>query len=169
MYEESFQMPFLARWPAAIPAGGIVDTIASNVDFAPTFLDVAGEPVPTYMQGRSLAGVLKGRPPADWPTIAYHRYWMHRDEYHNAYAHYGIRDRRYKLIYWYNQGFGLAGTQPGGEPPEWEFFDCEADPLELFNVHADPKYAPEVARMTKLLEAKMAEIGDEPAHARGHA
>ncbi|MBI1245420.1 MAG: sulfatase-like hydrolase/transferase [Alphaproteobacteria bacterium] len=165
MYEESFQMPFLARFPAEIPPGGVVDAIASNVDFAPTFLDVAGLPVPSYMQGRSMRAVLKGQTPAGWPEIAYHRYWMHRDEYHNAYAHYGIRDRRYKLIYWYNQGFGLAGTQAGGEPPEWEFFDCEADPLELFNVHADPKYATEVARMTRLLETKMAEIGDEPAHA----
>jgi len=164
MYEESFQMPFLARFPAEIAPGAVCDDIASNVDFAPTFLDLAGLPVPGYMQGRSLRPVLRGATPPDWPEIAYHRYWMHRDEYHDAYAHYGIRDRRFKLIYWYNQGLGLAGTQPGGEAPEWEFFDCEADPLELFNAHAEPRYAAEVARMTRLLERKMAEIGDVPCH-----
>jgi arylsulfatase A-like enzyme len=164
MYEESFQMPFLVRFPAEIKAGTVCDDIASNVDFAPTFLDLAGLPVPSYMQGRSLRPMLQGRTPADWPTIAYHRYWMHRDEYHNAYAHYGIRDRRFKLIYWYNQGLGLVGTLPGGEPPEWEFFDCEADPLELFNAYAEPRLAGEVARMKDLLERKMQEIGDDMLH-----
>ncbi len=164
MYEESFQMPFLARFPAEIKAGTVCDDIASNVDFAPTFLDLAGLPVPSYMQGRSLRPMLQGRTPADWPTIAYHRYWMHRDEYHNAYAHYGIRDRRFKLIYWYNQGLGLAGTLPGGEPPEWEFFDCEADPLELFNAYGEPRLAGEVARMKGLLERRMLEIGDDMLH-----
>lgn len=167
MYEESFQMPFLARFPAEIPAGTVSNDIFNNVDFAPTWLDLAGLPVPSYMQGRSIRPIWRGKAPADWPQHAYHRYWMHRDEFHNAYAHYGIRDHRYKLIYWYNQGFGLAGTLPGGEMPEWEFFDCEKDPLELFNVHADPAYKAEVARMTKLLEAKMAEIGDVPAHKMG--
>ena len=90
---------------------------------------------------------------------------MHRDPDHNAYAHYGIRDQRYKLIYWYNEGYDLPGTRDGGEDREWELFDCERDPLELFNVHADPEYAEVVARMTALLDAKMAEIGDVPEHA----
>ncbi len=167
MYEESFQMPFLARYPAEIPAGTVSNDIFNNVDFAPTWLDLAGLPVPSYMQGRSIRPIWRGKAPADWPQHAYHRYWMHRDEFHNAYAHYGIRDHRYKLIYWYNQGYGLAGTQAGGETPEWEFFDCEKDPLELFNLHADPAYKAEIARMTKLLEVKMAEIGDVPAHTMG--
>jgi arylsulfatase A-like enzyme len=167
MYEESFQMPFLARYPAEIPAGTVSNDIFNNVDFAPTWLDLAGLTVPSYMQGRSIRPIWRGKAPADWPQHAYHRYWMHRDEFHNAYAHYGIRDHRYKLIYWYNQGYGLAGTQAGGETPEWEFFDCEKDPLELFNLHADPAYKAEIARMTKLLESKMAEIGDVPAHEIG--
>jgi arylsulfatase A-like enzyme len=135
------------------------------------------------MQGRSIVPVLRGEVSgkssgevsgevsdagrAGWPDIVYHRYWMHRDEFHNAYAHYGIRDARYKLIHWYNEGLGLAGTLPGGEPPEWEFFDCESDPLELINRYDDPACAAEVARMTRRLEDKMAEIGDVPRHAVG--
>lgn len=169
MYEQSFQMPFVARHPRRIAAGSICKAIASNVDFAPTFLDLAGLTVPSYMQGRSLMPVFAGEAPPDWPDVAYHRYWMHQDEYHNAYAHYGIRDHRYKLIYWYNQGYGLPGTQPGGQAPEWELFDCEKDPLELFNCWAEPPYQDVVRRLTQRLEAKMAEIGDEPAHLRGGA
>ncbi len=164
MYEQSFQMPFVARWPREIAPGGVRTAIASNVDFAPTFLDLAGTAVPSYMQGRSLRGLLRGELPADWPQVAYHRYWMHQDEYHNAYAHYGIRDHRYKLIYWYNQGLGARGSQPGGQSPEWELFDCEKDPLELFNCWAEPAYREVVRRMTALLEQKMLEIGDTPAH-----
>ncbi|NDY93803.1 sulfatase [Ideonella sp. TBM-1] len=164
MYEESFQMPFVARYPRLIPAGTVSADIASNVDFAPTFLDLAGLRVPSYMQGRSLRPLLADATPADWPQVAYHRYWMHRDAIHDAYAHYGIRNQRYKLIYWYNQGLGMPGAHPGGEAPEWEFFDCEKDPLELLNCHADPRYQDEVAHMTRLLEEKMAEIGDDPVH-----
>lgn len=164
MYEESFQMPFLVRLPREIQPGSVCNDLISNVDFAPTFLDLAGVPVPSYMQGRSVRPLLQGQTPSDWPGVAYHRYWMHQDEFHNAYAHYGIRDQRYKLIYWYNQGLGLPGTQGGGQAPEWEFFDCEKDPLELFNCYRDPAYQAQVARMTTLLENKMLEIGDDMLH-----
>lgn len=164
MYEESFQMPFLARFPKTITAGSICKNMACNVDFAPTFLDMAGLTIPTYMQGKSLRPLLSGAPPKDWPETAYHRYWMHRDPDHNAYAHYGIRNQRYKLIYWYNDGFGLPGTNHGGEDREWELFDCEADPLELMNLYSEPDYKGVVQMMTYELESKMAEIGDTPAH-----
>jgi len=163
IYEESLQMPLLVRYPRAFGAG-VSDAIVTNVDFAPTFLDYAGLPVPSYMQGRSIRPVLEGGTPADWQSVAYHRYWMHKDDIHNAFAHYGIRDQRYKLIYWYNEALGQPGANQGDEAPEWELFDCEEDPFELLNVFHDPARAPVVASMLRQLDAKMAEIGDEPAH-----
>lgn len=166
MYEESFQMPFLIRYPDKIKAGEVCENIICNVDFAPTFLDMAGLTIPSYMQGKSIQPLLKSETPQDWSEIAYHRYWMHRDPDHNAYSHYGIRDQRYKLIYWYNEGYELPGTNHGGEDREWELFDCEKDPLELFNVYHDAAYAEIVKDMTRKLETKMAEIGDEPEHPR---
>ncbi|KAE8330211.1 alkaline-phosphatase-like protein [Aspergillus sergii] len=166
MYEESFQMPLLIRYPREITAGTICDDIICNVDFAPTFLDFAGLRVPTYMQGVSFRSLLQLKTPDDWQQVAYHRYWMHRDIIHEAYAHYGVRDQRYKLIYWYNEDFGLEGTRPGGEEKEWELFDCQDDPLELFNRYHDLEYRQVVERMTKLLDDKMEEIGDEPVHTR---
>ena len=66
MYEESIRMPFLVRWPAGIKPGTKSDAMALNVDFAPTFLDIAGVAAPAEMQGRSLQPVLRGRTPADW-------------------------------------------------------------------------------------------------------
>ncbi|KAF5520405.1 Arylsulfatase [Colletotrichum aenigma] len=167
MCEESFQMPFLIRYPAAIAKGAVCDDIICNVDFAPTFLDFANLPVPSYMQGVSFRELLSGKTPTDWRQIAYHRYWMHNDIIHHAYAHYGVRDQRYKLIYWYNEALDVAGARPGGEKDEeWELFDCEKDPLELFNVYHDPAYAEVVKHMTGLLELKMVQIGDEPVHPR---
>ncbi len=164
MYEESFQMPFLVRYPNEIESGKVCKNVICNVDFAATFLDLASLAIPSYMQGNSFRPLLNGTASSDWPDIAYHRYWMHRDPDHNAYSHYGIRNQRYKLIYWYNEGYGLPGTNHGGEDREWELFDCEEDPLELFNVYTDASYQGVVADMTALLDKKMAEIGDEPEH-----
>ncbi|CRK42201.1 hypothetical protein BN1723_018980, partial [Verticillium longisporum] len=165
MYEESFQMPFLIRHPAEIARGSVCDDIICNVDFAPTFLDFAKLIRPSYMQGESFRPLLQGRTPSDWQQIAYHRYWMHNDVIHQAYAHYGVRDQRYKLIYWYNEPLDVAGARPGAaDEKEWELFDCEKDPLELFNVYHEKEYQSVVTAMTKLLELKMAQIGDDPVH-----
>ena len=164
MYEESLQMPFLARFPAEVEASTICQEIACNVDFAPTFLDFAELPIPTYMQGVSLRPLLNQLDSENWQKVAYHRYWMHKDPDHNAYSHYGIRTQRYKLIYWYNDGFDLPGTNHGGEDKEWELFDCKKDPLELFNIYMEPEYLEIVSELTLLLEKKMLEIGDDPAH-----
>ena len=157
-------MPFLIRYPKAIAAGTVSKAIATNVDFAPTFLDYADAPVPSYMQGHSMRPLLEDRLGPDWQTSAYHRYWMHKDEHHYAWAHYGLRNQRYKLIYWYNSALGEPGANEGDEPPEWELFDCEADPLELFNIADDPAHAGTFAAMLRDLDAKMAEIGDIPEH-----
>lgn len=171
MYEESFQMPFLIRYPAEISAGTVCDDIVCNVDFAPTFLDFAGLRVPTYMQGVSFRSLLQGKTPQEWQQVAYHRYWMHKDKIHNAYAHYGVRNQRYKLIYWYNEDFGIEGTtkNEGPEEKEWELFDCEEDPFELFNLYNEPQCKQIRIEMTELLDDKMREIGDEPCHKAGEA
>ncbi|KIY01120.1 uncharacterized protein Z520_02672 [Fonsecaea multimorphosa CBS 102226] len=182
MYEESFQMPFLIQYPALINGqrqGSVCNHLLSNVDFAPTFLDLAGLRTPTYMQGISFGALLRAEEVVEaegsgkeihhgqWSQdVVYHRYWMHRDAVHEAYAHYGCRDQRYKLIYWYNEGFDIEGTREGGQDKEWELFDTDQDPLELFNVYADPHYREIVARMTRLLEEKMEEIGDLIVHPR---
>lgn len=164
VYEESFQMPFLVRCPAGINAGSIIQDIVQNVDFAPTFLDVAGLPIPSYMQGFSFRRVLRGQTPADWQQVACHRYWMHNDDIYHAYTHYGVRDGRYKLIYLYKQGFNLTGTSSGGQDREWELFDTQKDPFELFNVFEEAEYL-DIRRDLKLkLEAKMLAIGDQWVH-----
>jgi N-acetylglucosamine-6-sulfatase len=60
-YEESIRVPLLARYPAAIKEGTIIDRFALNIDIAPTLLDYASVPAPASMQGRSLRPLLERR------------------------------------------------------------------------------------------------------------
>jgi len=140
MYEESLRMPFIVRYPREIKPGSVSDDIASNVDFAETFLDYAGVPIPQDMQGRSLRPVLKGRPPKNWRTSMYYRYWMHGAHF-NVAAHFGVRTKRYKLIYYYGLPLNARGAKRRQTPPEWELFDLKKDPMEMNNVYADAAYA----------------------------
>ena len=68
MFEESLAMPFLVRWPGVIPAGVESQTLIQNIDYAPTFLELAGVEKPRHMQGRSLVPAFKApsKSPADW-------------------------------------------------------------------------------------------------------
>jgi arylsulfatase A-like enzyme len=140
MYEESLRMPFLVRWPAAVKAGTRSDAIALNVDFAPTFLEAAGLPVPPDMQGRSFLPVLRGRTPADWRTSMYYRYY-HDPGHHNTRAHYGVRTRTHKLIYFWKKD-------------QWELFDLTADPHELHNLYGEPGHE----QLTAALKAELVKV-----------
>ncbi|MCP5516182.1 MAG: sulfatase-like hydrolase/transferase [Verrucomicrobiales bacterium] len=129
MFEESLKMPFLIRWPGVIPAGVRSEALIQNIDYAPTFLDVAGVSVPSEIQGRSLVPVLKnaGRPTADWRDAIYYAYYENVAA-HNVPMHDGVRSAHHKLMF-------FPRTR------EWQLFDLEKDPLELRSVHDDPAYA----------------------------
>ncbi|MBL8848281.1 MAG: sulfatase [Planctomycetaceae bacterium] len=162
MYEESLRIPFLVKWPGVTDGGSGSTAIrentdfVSNIDFAETFLDLAGVDVPDDMQGRSLVPVIEGRTPADWRTSFYYQYYEHsskRQWVHNVYKHYGVRTPQHKLIYYY-------------EIDEWELFDLEQDPDELQNVYADPEYAAVVTdlstELTRLREELKVPEDSEP-------
>ena len=147
MYEECLRMPFLVRWPAGIKPGSVAPGMALNVDFAPTFLEAAGLPVPADMQGRSLVPLLRGRTPADWRTSMYYRYY-HDPGDHNTRAHYGVRTTTHKLISFWKTG-------------QWELFDLVNDPGELHNLYGQPGHEQITAELkAELLRLKRA-LGDE--------
>ncbi|HET6574204.1 MAG TPA: sulfatase, partial [Fimbriiglobus sp.] len=66
IFEESLRTPLLVRWPGVTKPGSTNSDLVSNLDFAPTFLEAAGVPVPPDVHGKSLTPVLKGQTPADW-------------------------------------------------------------------------------------------------------
>jgi arylsulfatase A-like enzyme len=128
MYEESLRIPLVMRYPGRIAAGTRNRDLVQNLDFAPTFLDLAGVDVPGDMQGASLRPVLRGATPEDWRQSIYYHYYEY-PAVHAVKRHYGVRTARYKLIHFYH------------DIDAWELFDLKEDPTELNNVYGDPAYA----------------------------
>jgi len=160
MYEESLRMPFIVKYPKEIKPGSVNDDIVLNVDFASLFLDLAEIPTPNDFQGHNFRSLLQGKTPSYWRESMYYRYWMHK-AHHNVYAHYGIRTKRFKLIYYYADALGQAGSIDETYTPEWELFDLEVDPYELNNVYENPAYADVVQELKDELHQLQAEVGDE--------
>ncbi|TWT86024.1 Choline-sulfatase [Posidoniimonas polymericola] len=152
MYEESLKMPLIVKWPGVAKPGSRDRHLVQNLDYAETFLDAAGVKIPADMQGRSLAPLLRGETPNNWRDAIYYHFYEYPGVHMTA-RHYGIRDQRYKLIYFYQQD-------------EWEFYDLEQDPDELTNAYGDPRYAQQIAdmkqRLTQLREHYGDGTGDAP-------
>ena len=160
MYEESLRMPFLVRYPSEVAPGTTSDAIVLNVDFAQTFLDLAGVEPTAPMQGRSLRPLLRGETPPDWRRSMYYRYWMHADSAHRVWAHRGVRTHRHKLIHYYNEPLDQPGAWEEPHPEEWELFDLVADPWELRSLHDDPAHADLLADLRAELARLSDEVGD---------
>ena len=143
MYEESFRTPLLARWPGTIKPGSVNADLVQNIDFAETFLDLAGAPIPGDMQGRSLVPLMKGETPDDWRDSLYYHYYEYPGA-HSVRRHEGVCGQRYKLIRFYGKDV------PDGE--EWELYDLKKDPAEMNNLYGNPEYAAKAAELKQDLQ-----------------
>ncbi len=144
MYEESMRMPFLVRYPRMIRPGTRTDEIINNTDFAPTILELAGLDAPDYMQGRSFVPLLRRRRPSNWPKATYYRYWMHMAHHDNP-AHFGIRTKIYKLIFFYGMNYKQGGPKP--TQPGWELYDMVNDPHEMNNLYNNSRYVAVIRKL----------------------
>jgi len=147
MYEESLKMPFIVRWPGVVKPGSVQTAMALNVDFAPTFMEAAGLPVPAEMQGRSLVALLRGEVPADWRTSMYYRYY-HDPGHHNTRTHYGVRTATHKLIHFWKKD-------------QWELYDLVKDPEELRNLYQEPGQRETIEKLKAELYRLKKEVRDE--------
>ena len=132
MYEESLHTPLLVRWPGVTTPGTRNGDLVSNLDFAETFLDIAGATIPDDMQGGSLVPFLRGRRPDGWRQAHYYHYYEAGG--HGVPIHYGVTDGRYKLIRF-----------PDESLDTWEFFDLQRDPKERTSQYRNPDFARQVA------------------------
>jgi arylsulfatase A-like enzyme len=155
-------MPLLISYPAKMSPGEPFDGLVTNVDIAQTILDAAEVDRHDRMQGRSFWPDLVGQPTEPPADGVYYRYWEHDDVIHKAPAHYGYRTDRYKLIYYYNEGFFLPFTGPFTYPPEWELYDLDADPNELNNVYDNPDYAEIRDELKAAMWREQSRLGDAP-------
>ena len=147
IYEESLRTPLLVQYPGRIKPGTSVTALVQNIDYAPTFLDYAGVPIPSDIQGRSLVRLAEGRPVPDWRDSIYYHYYEYPDS-HAVRPHFGVRNQRYKLARFYG---GLDA---------WEFFDLKADPSEMKNRIGDPAYRSRIEALCAELFRLRRQYGD---------
>ena len=89
----------------------------------------------------------------------YYRYWMHLASHDNP-AHYGVRTKEFKLIFFYGLPLDAKGGKNEPSQPGWELYDLRTDPNEMNNVYGNPKFAGVTKHLkTELLRLKE-ELGD---------
>ena len=147
MYENSLEMPLIIKWPGVTAPGSRNDDLVQNLDYAPTFLDVAGVSIPKDMQGSSLVPLLHGKRPGNWRDAIYYHYFEY-PAIHMVAKHRGVRTDRFKLIHFYQFG-------------EWEFYDLDTDPQEQRNQYDNPVYARQVSALKQRLEELKTQYADD--------
>ena len=164
MYEESLRTPLIVSYPGYTKPGSVCNRLVQNIDYAPTFLALAGVQQPKDMPGRSLVPVLNnGDNVKNWRQSIYYHYYDY-PTYHMVRKHDGVRTERYKLIHFYGKGGldavsenkyqNVPGTREYGtmkglesigyfEPKDeavdyCELYDLQADPHEQNNIFGKP-------------------------------
>lgn len=185
MYEESLRTPLLIAYPGHIQPGTVCNKLVQNIDYAPTFLDLAGVSKPKELPGRSLTPLFKaGDKVKGWRNSIYYHYYDY-PTYHMVRKHDGVRTDRYKLIHFYGAGSLDAvkenkyqrqpGTREHGcmtylnslgyfEPKDSavnynELYDLQADPHELNNLYGKPGYEKITKQLQKQLNDYRKSIG----------
>lgn len=122
LYEPSIRVPLIVRGPG-VTAGLRLSQPVSNVDLAPTIVDIAGATAGRAMDGRSLLPLLRD------PSLRYGRDLLiegpGKDAASRSFT--ALRTPRYKY----------AEYATG----ERELYDLARDLYELYSLHADPGYA----------------------------
>lgn len=133
-YEASIRVPLIVHGPETVGPGRAVDTLARNIDIAPTILGLAGVEPPADYEGRDLiAADASGE---DVPLV-YEYYWEFN--YPQTPSTFALREGRFKYI----QYHGVWDTE--------ELFDIKADPDELHNLVDDPAHLDTLVRMRAAL------------------
>ncbi len=148
MYEESLSTPLVMRLPDGFKRRGEVSEMVQNIDYAPTFLELAGVEVPEDIQGRSLLPLLREeKAPRKWRSSIYYHFYEYPAE-HMVKRHYGVRTERYKLIHFYN------------DIDTWELYDLKADPSELNNLYGRPGTETVTKKLLRELKTLQEEYDD---------
>lgn len=176
MYEESMRTPLIISWPGHIAPGTRCSQLVQNIDFAPTFLSVAGIKKPNYMPGLSLEPLFVRGTAEKWRKSLYYHYYDY-PTFHLVRKHDGVRTERYKLIHFYGKGgkrgaaenkymlqqgtnenrvfHYLENTEyfPKNSPDVdyYELYDLQSDPHELNNIYGKTGYEQITRKLTKEL------------------
>lgn len=132
LYEGGIRMPMIACWPGMIGEGRTSDLQSAFWDVLPTFCELAGEPVPSEIDGISFLPELLGQPQAARHDYLY---WEFHENPMQA-----VREGRWKAIRTYN----------ADKTTRIELYDLDADPAEKHDVAA--AHPDVVARLAALMD-----------------
>ncbi|OIN60382.1 sulfatase family protein [Arsenicibacter rosenii] len=149
IYEESLKTPFVIRYPGVIKPGTQVRHVVSNVDWAPTLLNITGTAVPADFQGKSFLPVLTNAK-AGWQDQAYYHYYEYPEPHHVS-PHFGLRTDRYTIARFY------------GPENFWELYDIQKDPQNLKNLYGTKGYETITASLKAQLKAHIVKNNDDEA------
>lgn len=138
MREYGIHVPLAISWPARVKGGRTCDELVSLTDLAATFLDSAGVPPPSGLQGKSLLPYLTAAKPLNRPYVL-----TGRERHSHARPDllgYPARAMRTKQ-YLYVRNFAPA-RWPAGDAPG--YFDIDAGPTKTWMIEhrADPTVQP---------------------------
>lgn len=131
LYEGGVREPLIVRWPGVVRPGSVCPEVVTSVDFYPTLLNVAGavgDPGQA-LDGESILPLLTQTGKLGRDAI----YW-HYPHYHHSEPAGAIREGRYKLLEFYEDG-------------KLELYDLEKDIGEEHDLAAEmPKKAAQLAK-----------------------
>lgn len=180
-YEAGLRVPFLIRWPG-VSQSHVSNRLVGSIDIYPTILDAAMIERPQGLHGSSLRSVLVEDEDAEWRETLVGEF-----HYHGSVPFFprrAITDGRYKLIHNLRSGELSAPNQIDGDqayrksrslpgdhqarmamdrltdPPEWELFDLEEDPVEFQNLAGVTELAAVESRLKKSLATWQEETND---------
>ena len=143
-FREAYHVPAIVRYPRGIAnPGRSEDALISLADFAPTFLEVAGAPLPENLTGRSLVPFLHGSAPGDWRETIF----AQCNGVELYYTQRIVMTHEYKYVY---NGFDND-----------ELYDLRLDPLEMTNRSNDPAYTATKHDLVRRMWRFAAEQNDE--------
>ncbi|MBC3788727.1 sulfatase family protein [Spirosoma utsteinense] len=149
IYEESLKTPFVIRYPGVIKPGTKVESLVSNIDWAPTVLNLTGTAIPKEIQGKSFLPLLTGQK-TPWRQQAYYHYYEYPQPHHVA-PHFGLRTSQYTLARFY------------GPDDFWELYDIRKDPQNLNNLYGKKGYEKVTVDLKQQLKEQIVQYKDEEA------
>lgn len=128
-FDSDIRVPLIVVGPGIRP-GSRIGALTANIDLAPTFLQLAGLPIPRRVDGQSLVPFLRGRRPARWREsvlVEHHGPFFELDDPDRQGAPSGNPPT-------YDALRTADGTYVRYETGEREYYDRRSDPWELKNV-----------------------------------
>jgi len=139
VYDMGVHVPLAIRWGKNIKTGRRISDFLSFVDFAPTFLEIAGVEIPPEMTGKSLLPLLNSKNEGwidnDRKQVIFGKERHVPAQLAPSLAGYpcrAIRTEHYLYIYNIEPNRWPAGVPEGASHPMNSFADCDNGPTKTF-------------------------------------